>query len=85
MTSVHAGNRWLASNGYQQAAEDALRNLRGSESIEADLLEMQQSTQAESKQKLWPLLKSPVVRGELSVGKSSVLVCLSKLWKHRSC
>ena len=67
-TAIRFSDRWLASNGYQQAAEDALRSLRGSEAIEADLVEMQQSVQAETKQKLWPMLQSPVVRGELTVG-----------------
>lgn len=67
-TAIQCCDRWLASNGYQQAAEDALRSLRGSESIEADLLEMQQSVQGETKQKLGPMLQSPVVRGELTVG-----------------
>lgn len=68
MFRLHFCCRWLASNGYQQQAEEALRSLRSPESVEADLLEMQQSAQSETKQKLWPLLQSPVVRAELTVG-----------------
>ena len=61
--------RWLASKGRQQAAEDALRSLRGPDSIQAELDEMQPIAQSQPKQSLWHLLRSPVTQGELKVGE----------------
>lgn len=66
--------RWLASNGQAAAAEQALRSLREPEDVEADVAEMQQAAEAESKLQSWTLLRSPVVRAELRVGES--LCCL---------
>ena len=63
-------HRWLASNGQLAAAEQALRSLRGPEDVEADVSDMQQSVEAESKLQSWSLLRSPVVRAELKVGES---------------
>ena len=63
-------HRWLANNGQLAAAEQALRSLRGPEDVEADVLDMQQAVQAESKLQFWTLLRSPVVRAELKVGES---------------
>jgi len=67
--------RWLASNGQNQAAEQALRSLRGPEQIEAEMAEMQEAAETECKSQSWALLRSPVVRGELHVGE-----CLHQLW-----
>lgn len=63
-------HRWLASNGQLAAAEQALRSLRGAADVEADVSDMQQAVQAESKLQSWTLLRSPVVRAELKVGES---------------
>lgn len=63
-------HRWLASNGQLAAAEQALRSLRGLEDVEADVLDMQQAVEAESKLQSWTLLGSPVVRAELKLGES---------------
>lgn len=60
--------KWLASNGQAAAAEQALRSLRGSEDVEADVAEMQQAAEAESKLQSWTLLRSPGVRAELRLG-----------------
>ena len=61
--------RWLASKGRHEAAEQALRSLRGPDQIEADLAEMQAAAEEESKARSWALLRSPAVRGELQVGQ----------------
>lgn len=66
--------RWLASNGQPAAAEQALRSLRGPEDVEADVAEMQQAAEAESKLQSWTLLRSPVVRAELQLGESQCLL-----------
>ena len=72
---------WLASKGQQEAAEQALRRLRGPDQIEADLAEMQAAAEEESKARSWALLRSPAVRGELQVGQTLrpvvvfILVC----------
>lgn len=63
-------HRWLASDGQVAAAEQALRSLRGPEDVEADVSEMQQAVEAESKLQSWTLLLSPAVRAELKVGES---------------
>ena len=63
-------HRWLASNGQLTAAEGALRSLRGPEGVEADVSDMLQAVESESKLQSWPLLHSPVVRAELKVGES---------------
>jgi len=74
-------SRWLASKGQQEAAEQALRRLRGPDQIEADLAEMQAAAEEESKARSWALLRSPAVRGELQVGQTLrpvvvfILVC----------
>ncbi|KAL0033523.1 hypothetical protein WJX79_001225 [Trebouxia sp. C0005] len=60
--------KWLASKGQHEAAEQALRSLRGPDQIEADLAEMQAAAEEESKARSWALLRSPVVRSELQVG-----------------
>lgn len=60
--------KWLASKGQLEAAEQALRSLRGPDQIEADLAEMQAAAEEESKARSWALLRSPAVRGELQVG-----------------
>lgn len=60
--------KWLASNGRQQAAEEALRMLRGPDQIEADLAEMQQAAETEPESLSWALLSSAAVRRELQVG-----------------
>ncbi|KAL0047264.1 hypothetical protein WJX82_011173 [Trebouxia sp. C0006] len=60
--------KWLASKGRHEAAEQALRSLRGPDQIEADLAEMQAAAEEESKARSWALLRSPAVRGELQVG-----------------
>jgi len=73
--------RWLASKGQHEAAEQALRRLRGPDQIEADLAEMQAAAEEESKARSWTLLRSPAVRGELQVGQTLrpvvvfILVC----------
>ncbi len=77
--------RWLASKGQQEAAEQALRRLRGPDQIEADLAEMQAAAEEESKARSWALLRSPAVRGELQVGQplrpvTVSMWCAMHLW-----
>jgi len=71
--------RWLASKGKYEAAEQALRSLRGPNQIEADLAEMQAAAEEESKACSWALLRSPAVRGELQVGQSLKPVVVSNV------
>ena len=73
-------HRWLASNGQLAAAEQALRSLRGPADIEADVSDMQQAVEAESKLQSWTLLRFPAVRAELKLGESSR--CPQQLLQH---